>query len=118
MAGSSGSVFSATLQTITTTKLEELAKQREAFESKYAALLTAVKAEQDTFKRLFLLLDGAKLCLSVKTDTKKGKDGRPGPVVAGGTRHSRLETDLKNLDRFLEQARFDPSVSAKVLEDW
>src|SRR5438270_564321 len=32
MATSSGSVFSETLQTITTTKLEELAKQRSSFE--------------------------------------------------------------------------------------
>ncbi|KAF2637889.1 hypothetical protein P280DRAFT_520494 [Massarina eburnea CBS 473.64] len=29
-----------------------------------------------------------------------------------------LKTNLKNLDRFLEQARYDPSVSPKVLEDW
>ncbi|KAH9865424.1 hypothetical protein J1614_009007 [Plenodomus biglobosus] len=29
-----------------------------------------------------------------------------------------LETDIQNLDRFLEQARFDPSVSARVLENW
>jgi hypothetical protein len=45
MATSSGSVFGATLQTITTTKLEELAKQRTVFEEDYAALVAAAKAE-------------------------------------------------------------------------
>jgi hypothetical protein len=116
----SGSVFSETLQTITTTKLEELAKQRIAFDERYAALLAAAKAEQDPLKRLIVLADGTKSCLGVKTDNSnhKSKDGRPGRVISGGTRNPRLETDLRNLDRFLEQAEFDPSVSAKVLEDW
>ncbi|KAF1944584.1 hypothetical protein EJ02DRAFT_510226 [Clathrospora elynae] len=116
MVSSSGSVFGETLQTITTTKLEELAKQRIAFEGEYTALLAAAKAEKDSLKRVVLLVDGTKSCLGVKTDNKR--DGRSGRVISGGTRNARLETDLKNLDRFLEQARFDPSVSAKVLEDW
>jgi hypothetical protein len=114
----SGSVFSETLQTITTTKLEELAKQRVAFEKGYVALLTAVKAEQDPLKRLLLLVDGTKSCLKVKTSSRKTKDGRAGRVVSGGTGNARLEVDLRNLDRFLEQARFDPSVSEKVLQDY
>jgi hypothetical protein len=116
----SGSVFSETLQTITTTKLEELAQQRIAFDEEYAALLAAAKAEQDPLKRLILLADGTKSCLGVKTSNPnhKSNDMRPGLVISGGTRNPRLETDLRNLDRFLEQAEFDPSVSAKVLEDW
>jgi hypothetical protein len=100
---SSGSVFGETLQTITTTKLEGLAKQRTVYEIEYAALLDAAKVEADTLKRVCLLVEGTKSCLGVKS---------------GGTRNIRLETDLKNLDRFLEQARFDPSVSPKVLDDW
>jgi hypothetical protein len=36
---SSGSVFSEMIQTITTTKLEELAEARGAFEKQYADLL-------------------------------------------------------------------------------
>lgn len=113
-----GSVFSETLQTITTTKLEELAQQRIAFDKEYAALLAAGKAEQDPLKRLVVLIDGTKSCMGVKTSNRKSQDGRPGRIISGGTRNARLETDLKNLDRFLEQAKFDPSVSAKVLEDW
>ena len=53
--------------------------------------------------RVCLLADGTKACLSVNT---------------GGTRNNQLEINLKNLDCFLEQARFDPSVSPKILEDW
>jgi hypothetical protein len=112
----SGSVFSGTLQTITSTKLEELSKQRTAFEKQHAALLFAAKAEQDPLQRLEVVVEGIKLCFGVKT--RKDQDGRPGRVISGGTRNSRLETDLKSLDRFLEQARFDPSVSKDVLENW
>ncbi|KAF2704633.1 hypothetical protein K504DRAFT_461383 [Pleomassaria siparia CBS 279.74] len=115
----SGSVFSETLQTITTTKLEELAKQRISYEEQYSTLLGVVQAEPDPLKRLFLLVDGTKSCLGVKTAIRKNKqDGKLGRVVSGGTSNKRLETDLKNLDRFLEQARYDPSVSPKVLQDW
>ncbi|KAI4925140.1 uncharacterized protein J4E92_007178 [Alternaria infectoria] len=117
MATSSGSVFGATLKTITTTKLEELAKQRAVFEEEYAALITDAKAEADPLKRVCLLLDGSKTCLGFQTE-KKTKDGRVGRVISGTSRNLRLETDLKNLDRFVEQARFDPSVSNKVLSDW
>lgn len=117
MATSSGSVFGATLQTITTTKLEELAKQRSVFEEEYATLVAVAKAETDPLKRLCLLLDGSKACLGLQTE-KRTKDGRAGRVINGSSRNLRLETDLKNLDRFIEQARFDPSVSAQVLSDW
>lgn len=118
MAASAGSVFSETLQTITTTKLEELAKQRISFEEKYAALRAAAEAETDLFKRVALLLDGIKGCLGVKTSMKKGADGQSGRVIVGATGNPRLEKDLSNLERFFEQARFDPSVSSKVLENW
>ncbi|KAG9186870.1 hypothetical protein G6011_09978 [Alternaria panax] len=117
MATSSGSVFGATLQTITTTKLEELAKQRAVFEEGYAALVGAAKAETDPLNRLCLLLDGSKACLGFQTE-KRTKDGRSGQVISGSSRNLCLETDLKNLDRFIEQARFDLSVSSKVLSDW
>ncbi|KAF2632022.1 hypothetical protein BU25DRAFT_406539 [Macroventuria anomochaeta] len=114
----SGSVFSGTLQTITSTKLEELSKQRTAFNKQHAALLSAAKAEQDPLRRLNLVVDGTKLCLGVKTTAHRDEGDRPGRVITGGTRNGRLETDLKNLDRFLDQTRFDPSVSTDVLEDW
>ena len=113
MATSSGSVFGATLQTITTTKLEELAKQRTVFEEEYTALVAAAKAETDPLKRLCLLLDGSKACLGFQTE-KRTKNGRTGSVISGSSRNVRFETDLKNLDRFIEQARFDPSVASRA----
>lgn len=115
---SSGSVFSGTLQTITNTKLEELSKQRASFTEQHATLLSAAKAEQDPLKRLNVVADGTKLCLGVKTAAHKDGGDRPGSVITGETRNGRLETDLRNLDRFLDQARFDPSVSLDVLQDW
>ena len=116
MALASGSVFSKTLQTITTTKLDELARQRLAFEKNYASLLQSTSTENDPLKRLFLLVDGAKVCLRVQTTPSK--NGVRGRVVAGSTVNTHLETDLNNLDRFLEQARYDSSVSPKVLDNW
>ncbi|KAJ4301910.1 hypothetical protein N0V90_004006 [Kalmusia sp. IMI 367209] len=113
---SSGSVFSETLQTITTTKLEELAEQRLTFERQYTQLLDAISKLPNRLERLFILVDGVKSCLGVATIPSKDNTG--GRVVVGSTGNPRLETDLKNLDRFLEQARYDPSISPKVLENW
>jgi hypothetical protein len=112
-----GSVFSSTLQTITTTKLEELSKQRLAFESTYSTLVTTAEAEKNPLQQILLLLDGIKTCLDVKT-TKTKQKGRLGRVIPCGPSSGRLETDLSNLEHFIEQARYDPSVSPKVLEDW
>ncbi|EUC47463.1 hypothetical protein COCMIDRAFT_90146 [Bipolaris oryzae ATCC 44560] len=117
MANFSGSVFGETLQTITSTKLEELAKQRISFEDKYARLLDSVKSEKDALKRVGILLDGLKECLGVQI-VKDSKDAGAVHVIISGTRNTGLETDLRNLHRFIEQARFDPSVSSKVVLDW
>ena len=113
---SSGSVFSETLQTITTTKLEVLAEQRLNFEKQYAALLDASSKESDLVKKIHILVAGTKSCLGIVTGAAKSKHA--GRVLVGATTNARLETDLKNLDRFLEQTRYDPSVSSKVLKDW
>lgn len=108
---SSGSVFSDTLQEITTTKLDELSKRRSAFEEAKSALLVSVQLEQDPVKRLVALSDRVKSCLAIKTD-------QSGRVVSGQTKHPQLEYELRNLDRFLNQARCDPSVSATMLARW
>ncbi|KAJ8115644.1 hypothetical protein OPT61_g2756 [Boeremia exigua] len=114
----SGSVFSGTLQTITSTKLGELSKQHRRFNEQHVALVEAAKGEQDPLKRLIKVIDGTKLCLGVKATSHKDDESRPGRVISGGTRNDQLETDLINVDRFLDQARFDPSVSPDVLKDW
>ncbi|PSN73291.1 hypothetical protein BS50DRAFT_514487 [Corynespora cassiicola Philippines] len=119
MTSSSGSVFSETLQTITTTKLQELAEQRATFDSQKQSLLATLATENDPLERLFLLAGGVKVCLNVKlSHGKADKNGGLGRVVISDTSRKGLETDLKNLDRFLEQARYDQSVSPKVLQSW
>lgn len=116
---SSGSVFSGALQAITTTKLEELAQQRAAFDKEHEVLLAATDCQPDPLKRLILLVDGTKSCFGINTSHGCGtNNARVSRVASAPTRHQRLEADLKNLDRFLEQVKFDPSVSKKVLEDW
>jgi hypothetical protein len=107
---SKGSVFSQTLLEITDSKLEELAKGRASFEQHREEILALVHTYQDPIKRLTAMADNLKKCFAVSVS-----DGR---VVRGSTRNARLEIDLKNLDRFLAQARYDPSVSSKMLEQW
>ncbi|OSS45706.1 hypothetical protein B5807_09625 [Epicoccum nigrum] len=114
----SGSIFSGTLQTITNTKLEELSKQHLTFTKQRSVLLTTANAESDPVQRLNKVVDGTKRCLGVKTSAHKDDESRPGRVVIGSTRNNELEKDLVNVDRFLDQARFDPSVSPDVLKDW
>lgn len=114
------SVFSGTLQSITNTKLTELSKKRTLFEQHKSSLLLATGAEQDQKERLRLLVDGVKQSFAVKTAPRKRGDrrGGPGRIVSGSTNEPKLEILLKNLERFLDQARYDPSVSPKLLQNW
>lgn len=114
----SGSIFSGTLQTITNTKLNELSKQHSSFKKHHDNLLSTASVESDPLRRLNTVVDGTKLCLGVKTTVRKDEGARPGRVIIGGTQNEQLELDLVNVDRFLDQARFDPSVSSDVLRDW
>ena len=116
---SSGGVFSDTLQTITTTKLNELSKKRSIFENQKESLLDAAQFESDQKKRLRLLVDGVKQSFAVKTAPRGGgRRGGAGRIISGSTNDPRLEVMLKNVERFLEQARYDPSISFKLLQDW
>jgi hypothetical protein len=117
---SSGSVFSETLNSITTTKLDELSKKRARFEEQLSTVRGALQTEQNPLQRLFVAVEGAKVCLGVKTAPQMVKDvygnDRLGRSL-GGTGNPKLETDLNNVDRFLEQARFDPSISTGLLSE-
>jgi hypothetical protein len=119
---SSGNLFSETLHNITTTKLEELSKKNTSFGGKYSALLAALQQEQDPLNRLFVVSDGVKNCFSAKTAAIKGQgkddNKRIGQIISGSTGNQPLERDLKNLDRFLEQAHYDPCISSKFLQEW
>ncbi|KAM0275854.1 hypothetical protein ACHAQH_007326 [Verticillium albo-atrum] len=108
---SSGSVFSETLQEITNTKLEELSKRRRNFEASKKAVLNYLDEEEDKVERIKALSSGVKRCLGVNVD-------KNGTVVPRARSQAPLEVELKNLGRFLQQARHDPSVSAKMLGAW
>ena len=116
---SSGGVFSSTLQTITSTKLNELSKKRSAFEDQKTSLFKAAGLESEQKKRLRVLLDGVKQSLAVKTVARASgrRSGGVGARVMSGNERG-LEVLLKNVERFLEQARYDPSISPKLLLDW
>jgi hypothetical protein len=90
---SSGSLFSDTLNNITTTKLEELSKKNAQFEQRYSSLLTNVELEEEPLQRLIILIDEIK------------------------TKSFSVE-NLGTLERFLEQARFDPAITPKLIREW
>ncbi|KAF1956435.1 hypothetical protein CC80DRAFT_563311 [Byssothecium circinans] len=114
--GGSG-VYAETLYKISTSKFMELSKQRVIFEfDHYRRLLDLASAETDPLKRLSLLADGAKACFGVQTASSG--NGTRGDPKFGSAANSPLESDLMNLDRFLEQARYDPSVSPNILHHW
>lgn len=106
----SGSVFSDTLRDITNTKLDELSKRRASFEKKKASVLEPLHHLADPVERLEHLNAGVRHCFGINAD-KQGK-------VIKSDSHPQISAKLSNLDRFLAQARHDPSVSAKLLGDW
>ncbi|KAK3326895.1 hypothetical protein B0H66DRAFT_171409 [Apodospora peruviana] len=104
----SGSVFSETLNEITTTKLQELSKRRATFETaKAAAIAAADEKGTNAIQRLVALSAGVKKCFAIKEDGD------------GGSRLLKdVETEVKNMDRFVAQARNDPSISPATLAGW
>ena len=69
-----------------------------------------VQDEQDATKKLAILAKDMRSCFSIQTS--RGNYNR------GASNNTRLEIELSNLDRFLAQARYDPSVSPKILQRW
>jgi translation initiation factor 1 (eIF-1/SUI1) len=88
------------------------------FETQRTSLLNAAFNEADQQKKLRILVDGVKRNFAVKITTRKGRRGGVGRIISGSTTDPHLEVLLKNLERFLAQAQYDPSVSSKLLQDW
>ena len=107
---SKGGVYSQTLREITNTKLDELAKKRATFESQRERITTLVQTEQDATKKLAILARDMRACFFIPKSN--------GPIIGRHSNNTRLEIELSHLDRFLAQARYDPSVSPKVLQKW
>ncbi|KAJ8061273.1 hypothetical protein OCU04_010338 [Sclerotinia nivalis] len=108
----SGGVFSETLQSITITNLNELSKKRNHFENQKEVLSFKLSNELDQRKKLQLLLHGVKQSFAVTTSItrKRTRDN--------GTKLSPIELLVKNLENFLAQAEYDPSISERTLEQW
>lgn len=119
-----GGLFSNTLHSITSTKLDELSKKRATFEGQYNAIQEAAVSEPDPLKRLIILIDGVKRCLQLPLSAPariKTPDGseRLGKVAMLATSNiPRLQMDLRIIDRFIEQAYFDPSILEKRISEW
>lgn len=107
----SNTEYSHTLQHITDAKVEELSNKRQIFSDRKEAALQAEKEPGSPLEKLRALLNGVKTCFDLRVD----EDGR----VADET-HSdyRLVGELSNLDRFLKQAEYDPSISTEKLDRW
>ncbi|GAP91746.1 hypothetical protein SAMD00023353_7100570 [Rosellinia necatrix] len=111
MPANSGSVFSETLQEITNTKLEELSKRRSEFETTKASIVARLENETDPLKRLALLSRGVKDSYTMKT-TKTGE------ILPGQSKNLDLELELRNLDSFMAQSRYDPSITPQLMRSW
>ncbi|KAI8956302.1 hypothetical protein F4801DRAFT_573825 [Xylaria longipes] len=111
MPTNNGSVFSETLQEITNTKLEELSKRRSEFETAKANLISRLENETDPLKRLGLLSQGVKDSYAMKT-TKTGE------IIPGQSKNPDLELELKNLENFMAQSKYDPSITNQLMRSW
>ena len=99
---SSQSVLSDTLQSITVTKIAELEKQRNAYNSSKEKLYDYVAHDvEDVRGRLSKLL--------------KGVENLPGDLDYSSDINN---NDIHNITRWVEQSKFDPSVSEDKLLDY
>ncbi|KAL4899859.1 hypothetical protein BDW74DRAFT_188880 [Aspergillus multicolor] len=110
-AMSSNTEYSQTLQHITDAKLEELSNKRQIFLKRKADALAAAEAGDSPLDKLRILSNGVKTCFDVRVRD----DGRVADLIHNDRR---LITELSNLDRFLKQAQYDPSISQDTLERW
>ncbi|KAI4096206.1 MAG: hypothetical protein L6R37_006985 [Teloschistes peruensis] len=90
--------------------MNELENRRNAFEKQRDDLIKTVQLAGDSLQKIEALKKGVPLCFGISA-----VHGRILPATSG---HPRLETILRNLDRFLAQARYDPSVSPQTLDRW
>ena len=90
------SVLSKTLQSITLTKIDEIKKLQQKYEDKKQGILHEADATDDIRKRIELLLSGE---LSLN------------PTSAG-------EASIQNMNRFVEQSRYDSSISVSMLDSF
>ncbi|OLN84921.1 hypothetical protein CCHL11_03907 [Colletotrichum chlorophyti] len=96
----SSDILSQTLYTITSVKLDQLDKQKAAYESEKRALLEDAAYETDHRKRARLLVDKAE---KLPTMT---------PLADSSL------VSVENLKRFVQQADYDPCISTEFLAEY
>ena len=89
--------LSQTLSSITAIKLDQLQKQKDAYESKKRSLCEDVASEINTAKRAKKLLQGAREIGILGPNNRDGMD---------------------ELDEFFDQAEYDPSVTEPLLKEY
>lgn len=108
---SSAGILSQTLQSITNTKISELRQQRETFAALKSKLLASVDDVAEPEARVRLLLEEIAGC--TPESGKKFEDFED-IDLHGNTGN----LSLKNIGRFLDQSRYDPSVPQSLLKGW
>jgi len=92
--------MSETLSSVTNIKLAEISKQRAMFENTKADLLKKVAAEPKLREKAAILLEGVK------------------KLIAAGEIKANPSMSIANIEKYLSQARYDLSVSRKLLQHW
>lgn len=102
----SDSSFSQTLQFITSIKLQELEKQRQAYKAHAKVLEEADATGDDLIKKVEILAK------AIKSWTGSGALPRGNAKIVGG------KLSLGNLQFWILQAKKDPSFSRDILKEW
>lgn len=90
------SALSKTLESLTLSKIRELEKQRSTYEDRKAQVLADAESQPGLFARVNVILNGTKAIL---------------PQVA-------KEQAVTNIERWLDQQRFDPAVTDGMLNEY
>lgn len=109
---SSSSILPQTLQSITSIKLRELRKQREAFESRKRNILQDLEDAGDEQTKLHVLLSG--LARMHTSNADKPLEEYSDWELADGLG----ELSLTNTRRFLDQSKYDPSIPPSLLNEF
>lgn len=128
------SVLSQTLHSLTHTKIRELEKQRTRHEARKAAILASAAAAPDQHERVARLYRGVtELYPENRTASNggppyrggaRGRGGRGGRARGGraalrggrGSLTAGVSRDVDNIATWLEQARWDASVTTELLD--
>ncbi|EED21555.1 conserved hypothetical protein [Talaromyces stipitatus ATCC 10500] len=127
---SSTSALPLTLKSISSTKLEELSKQRALFNQRKSEILEAANSvpESDLRRKVQILLEGVTRLASRpedafdREDELDRQDGKkniiPFPLAASTHSSDWKRSRDVNIRRFLFQSHYDKSISDEVLRGW